>query len=137
MNTRNEEIAQKFLSYANQNDLEAMIRLLSDDFEFISPSGRAYDEEKLFQNLPRTYERIPDHHTEIIRTISQDDSVVVVTNRKGTLVRGYYFCVEARNKSFELPFINIFDFDSGLIKRWETCFNVQLLQESQNKLNHN
>jgi len=133
MITENERITLDFLDALNIADFITVKDCLSDDFEFISPSKRTLDKETLCQNLPRTYEMIPDNRFNLIRILSQDDSVVMVTNRRGTFKKGTYFGVEANNQSFEIPFINIFDIEAGKIKRWEAHWNVQLLQQSQQK----
>ena len=133
MNNENERIAQEFIDACNIADLKVMSEYLSDDFTFISPSIRSLDKETLSQTFPSIYEMIPDHRVSCIRMISQRNTVVMVANRTGTFKKGSYFGVEASNQRFEIPFINIFDFYEGKIKRWEAYWNPQLLKQSQQK----
>jgi steroid delta-isomerase-like uncharacterized protein len=131
MSRDNEVIVQDFLDAVNDANATFMRKFLSDDFQFISPSTRVFNKETFCQIIPRIRDMIPDNRFNLVRMISQGGSIVMVTNRTGTFKKGVYFGVEAKNKPFNIPFINIFDLETGKIKRWEAYWNAKLLQQSQ------
>ncbi len=124
--SENESIVRKAFNALNRHDLDAWLEHFADDATLIVYSGRRFDKKGAHNLMSEGFKIFPDVKYNLIRLVSQGDTVVEESIATGTHKREYYG-IAATDKKFTLPRLSIYDLKDGKIKQLRAYANERTL----------
>ena len=131
----NEEKADIFLDAVLAGDFSTIKELITEDIQCLGASGISYSRKEMeayFKHYGEQPSPFKDSKLKKIRTINCGDILVIESYSTGIQVREY-MGIPPANKPFEIPTINIFDFENGKIKAWKEYQNTKILLDLSNR----
>lgn len=112
---KNENIVLKGFEAFNQQNIDALMELLTDDFTYNSVTRYNLNKEEYRKFIDGLYASFSDIRFRVDRTVSQGNTVVAETIFTGTH-KGEYLGIPSTGKSVESPSVYIFDLEDGKVK---------------------
>lgn len=124
--SENESIVRKMFRELNRHDLDAWLEHFADDATLTVYSGRRFNKKEAHNLWSEGFKIFPDLKYNLIRLVSQGDTVVIESTATGTHM-GEYYGIAATNKKFTLPRLSIYDLKDGKVKQVRMYANERTL----------
>ncbi len=124
--SENENIVRKMFNALNRHDPDAWLEHFADDATLIVYSGRRFDKKGAHNLMSEGFKIFPDLKYNLIRLVSQPDTVVEESIATGTH-KGEYYGIAATNKKFTLPRLSIYDLKDEKVKQVKMYANERML----------
>ena len=78
-------VVNQFIRAINENDVEAIFKLMTEDHRFIDSGGQAFEgREEMKQGWMRYFSMVPDYKISISAVFDSENSVVLLGKASGT-----------------------------------------------------
>jgi steroid delta-isomerase-like uncharacterized protein len=124
----NEKIVRAFIEAVGKMDFDSAEELVSSDFKLVGVSTVEYDFEGACKQWTKEFSAISDPKYDFIRTVTQDNTVVIEYIWSMTHVRDL-FGIKATNRRIKLPIVDIFELENGKIRLEKHYANALLFQQ--------
>jgi len=114
----NVKIVKKIYEEFNRRDLDALMDYLADDVTYVCARGIVYDKKGVHKLFDSLLESFPDCKMRVDRIVSQGNTVIVEYGWSATHTRKWAG-IPPTNKKFEMPGVEIYDFQAGKVKLWK------------------
>jgi steroid delta-isomerase-like uncharacterized protein len=119
--SRNKQIVQEiYRKLCNQD--QTLFDYLTDDFKFHTATETTRTKEEFKEQVFSEYIAFQGINIEIKRLVAEVDVVVAEYDWKAKHV-GEYHGIPASDNLLCVPFIDVFEFEGGKVKKWRDLFN--------------